>query len=700
MAQRSSNPTVAEKVGRGAIAEPRVRAYGYTEYDERRPGYVSSNPRAGAEWGALANALDGFYKGSTRAYTKYKENQIETGIANSSIATDFARETYGEQANKMAFKELVEKHPELANDNPWVEVGYEQARLRELGMEAKRGLGKYLDETGAFNSEDPAAFQQSVNTFFKEFREQAGVNSYEDKILVAKWFSPVEAETKKLASNQYETIRKNGRQDKLANQTSSNVATIIRASLDANAPINFDAIGMELTEASKNGLLNTKVPEAALNGLKIIYGQTDDHTDARQILELSKEIKIGGIRLIDTPAGAKWYDTEMDSLNTAEAKAEKDYTKTRKDFYENSVKNIAITLARATIDSGDLEGQRKNVEKELGRELTDTEWEDITIETTKRIKNLRSVRDQQNKSIATKSRAYTEVQDIIATSDNPRKALMDLWEETDNDIYGDAVKRLDKEGVQAAKAEAKEFRKYVSDISKAAIESMIKHDQLGIDYTVVSKTKVLAAISDTRYLAGRYLTAIFNQELDKARGEKGEITPQKREEAWLTAQQRFEKDYITPGVLTQKYTPESFNFSPDDQLPQTNPLIQTRKEVTPEEAPALDTWANDYGAKILESNLPAAIKNPRSFFQIFDMTSMFRDGVQDVSLQNVIKYLDPKTGIENASVSPDGKTIIIPIRVAPFSDEAYNIKNRALNFFGTDIEVKFVPINQKEAVTK
>jgi hypothetical protein len=166
------------------------------------------------------------------------------------------------------------------------------------------------------------------------------------------------------------------------------------------------------------------------------------------------------------------------------------------------------------------------------------------------------------------------------------------------------------------------------------------------------------------------------------------------------AQQRFEKDYITPRVLTQKYTPESFNFSTDDQVPQTNPLIQTRKEVTPEEAPALDTWANDYGAKILESNLPAAIKNPRSFFQIFDMASMFRDGVQDVSLQNVIKYLDPKTGIVNASVSPDGKTIIIPIRVAPFSDEAYNIKNRALNFFGTDIEVKLVPISQKEAVTK
>ena len=316
MAKRaqSSIPTIAERLAQPSILNPAIRSYSYSEYDEKRPGYVAWNQRAGTDMGALARALSGFYTSFSRKTDQVIDAKIEEEVARGQNIYLNEWDTEELLRNRVAWKDFIEKNPEHANESPWVKRGYEMARLKELGIEFSSGMVKTLDEQGAFNNEDPRVLQSAVNTYAASFRLNAGLDDYADKLLLAQYFSPLEAQARTSVTNTYDNIQKNSRQDRLAEQTSSLLATTIMDRVEKGDALDYEQLGSLLKESLDNGLLNAKADDVLLAALQTAYLQTK----SRSVLDAVKYIEVDGTRLIDLPEGAQWYTSCIDSINREE----------------------------------------------------------------------------------------------------------------------------------------------------------------------------------------------------------------------------------------------------------------------------------------------------------------------------------------------------------------------------------------------
>ena len=642
MAQARSNiPTITEKVSQAHVGDPKVRAYAYSEYVGRKPGYVSSNPRAGAEWGALANVLDDFYKSSTRAYTQYKETQLESDISLGRVRADFAKETYGEQANRMSFKELVEKHPEFANDNPWVGVGYEQARLRELGMEAKSGLNKYLDEIGAFNAEDPAVFQQGVNTYFKEFREQAGLSSYDDKILVSKWFSPVEAEARKQVTAQYDAVIRNGRQDKLANQTSSNIATHIRLAIEEGRPIDFQSVGAELKLAAGNGLLNVKIPEVALNGLRVAYAQTED----RDVLELVKNVEVNGVKLIDTPAGAKWYEAEIDTINAKATKRSKKEEGDDAKFYGPDGSSLTHYYAynMGSEKFPTQEAVIADYEKRTGINLNLAQ-EHALISDIRKIRNESIKNSNAFANAGNNPRIIAEAKNgIILSSASASEASSRFWkmyDDTGIEEYKKTAEALmDKEGDAHWQA-VKDTSKKADEALKGYAEDIVKAFVAGASANVWNKNRLIDDIyervkNEYMELYASNLTRLTEESTSsKTQVSSAVLSATASAEALNTIKEKVGAQYYTAGIDPTKYakdarTMSKYNASIPPEFAKSEPDVQARVMWTD----------NTDGFLLSPKNIGIRKTQISSLANMLDVARMAGDNVSISKPEDVLPYI-------------------------------------------------------------
>lgn len=679
---RSNQPTIAERLNRSSLPDPRVRAYGYTEYEGKRPGYVSYNSNAGKAWGDLARALDGFNSSMTKAYTKHREVEIEEGIALGRIAYSETQDSEEALRNKRDFKKFIEENPQFANDNPWIEVGYEQSRLRELGMEAKTGLSKFLDEGGYFNQEDPAVFQSAVNSYFNNFRAQAGLDSYEDKVLMAKWFSPVEADARQSMTTMYDNVKRNARQDKYSNQISSELATQITTALDTDSPLDIQMFSRTVDQARANGLLDKNIVPAVFNAFRIAYADRDD----RDILDMVKNVVVFGTKLGQVKEIAEWCDTELDKIIAAEVKADKDDAKSQDKFYKETVKILAFEMSNKLDEVGSFDAMRPSVEEKLGRKLTEIEWNDLRVEAAKKTRERRQADKTERDTPQNKSSVAFEINDIIAQSTTPMQELVSRYHTTQNPAYWEAYERLEKEGITEAKANAKEIKTYVEKVSKAAVEALIRQDAAGIDWVTYSKSKYYMAVSDVKKLAFRQLSAIMQDEKERLAPEGTEFTPEKRERALLNAQQRFEENFVNNGVLTKGYTSESLlSIIPAASSPLAQAMMQA---ATPEEAVHIESWSQAY-SPILDSSAGISKKVKDSINFLLDLRRMASDNVMDASLPTLLKYMKPESQMVGCTLSPDGKTINVPRDPSLSPEDAQERLIRIQNVF-EGYEVRFM----------
>jgi len=320
MAQKRSNiPTIAEKLTQSPTLTPAVRSYSYHEYDEKRPGYVNADRNAGGAMASLARSLSGFYNSFNRMATHRIDEQIEKDTALGIQLQENQYDDEGMLRNKRSWKEFVEKNPEYANMSPWVRRGFEESRLRQLGVEMESGLRQHIDEQGGLNFEDPAQFQSLINTYIVGFRKDNELDSYEDKLLMSKFFSPIEANVRQSLTTVYDQAQVNARQGKLALQTSQEIASHITTAVQEGRAVDLNALGHALTSACDNGLLNKNAVECALNGIKTAYAQEPE----REVLDMLKVVEVNGIPLYDTKEGAEWYQREVDKISAAEVKAAK-----------------------------------------------------------------------------------------------------------------------------------------------------------------------------------------------------------------------------------------------------------------------------------------------------------------------------------------------------------------------------------------
>ena len=167
------------------------------------------------------------YNSFNRMATHRIDEQIEKDTALGIQLQENQYDDEGMLRNKRSWKEFVEKNPEYANMSPWVRRGFEESRLRQLGVEMESGLRQHIDEQGGLNFEDPAQFQSLINTYIVGFRKDNELDSYEDKLLMSKFFSPIEANVRQSLTTVYDQAQVNARQGKLALQTSQEIASHI-----------------------------------------------------------------------------------------------------------------------------------------------------------------------------------------------------------------------------------------------------------------------------------------------------------------------------------------------------------------------------------------------------------------------------------------------------------------------------------------
>ena len=361
---RSNIPTIAERLDKPQQLDSTVRSYSYSEYVEKRPDYVGFDKYgAGAGWGNLARALDKFY-----GEFRHQSNDVflpqwkERGIAEGQEKFNAHSEGEGYTKNRLAFKEFVEAHPEMASNNPWVKVGYEQARLNTLSMEMENGLLQAMEDNGVMNEEDPAKAQQFAQNYIKFFKDNAGLTGYEDSVLLAKNFGSKEGQIFDNAMDRYETVRKQLRQDRMIDATIKEGVAVITnmlqgkssQGLDPDLPENINSKNIiEVLKGiaerqAENGLLDSKGKDIVWGMIRSAYAQTNN----RNVLKLCESAMFKDMKIIDDPQIAEWYNRTWEHLRNEDARkareAQMDHD--RKMVYQ--LDNIELKIANEFREKG------------------------------------------------------------------------------------------------------------------------------------------------------------------------------------------------------------------------------------------------------------------------------------------------------------------------------------------------------------
>nr|DAQ24497.1 MAG TPA: hypothetical protein [Caudoviricetes sp.] len=691
MARRaqSSIPTIAEKVSQSPVLNPAIRSYSYSEYDERRPGYVNPDRSAGAAYGALARSLSGFYSAFNRLATQEQDKWVEESVAQGKQILADQHDTEGELRNKMSWKELVEKHPEYANLNPWVEKGYEAARLKELGIEMTSGLNQFLDKNGIYNNEDPQVLQSGVNTYIANFRTQQGLNNYEDKILMSKFFSPLEAQARANVTSRYDNIQINGRQEKLAEGTSSLIATSIMTSLENNQPIDYESIGKILTDSLGNGLLDANATKVMLNGLKTAYLRTKD----RDALETVKNIEINGKKLIDLPEGAEWYVKTIDKLNDeAVARAKAAATASEK-FKKGAMLNAALALSDG-MTNGQFTSFDEAVayyEKQTGTELSLEDSWSLREE-------IRKINDEKQRQANQEGNLPANITTVQLSSsnayarsgniDDARENLAALVRSNPlNKTYRDEYEKLmgpeGQKHYDAKKGQEAYIKKNLDEMVPKFVDSFIKAD----GDTQINPANRSRLISEVTQRMKRDIAAELARQKslipEKDKDGKPVLFTVQDEQNILEPILQNVRDRLDGGVYTAgldrrdflqgspNLVPGSVLFSNDPAKPDTPDVIAAKQNYAVETEKYLDSNEN----KTL-GNMP--LKRLDDFI---DTKALFASGNTKPDAASIIPFLRPEKGFIRPSLSEDGKTLIIEPFEAPSQEDADRLENNAKVLF-------------------
>jgi hypothetical protein len=685
MAQARSNiPTIAEKVSQAHVGDPKVRAYAYSEYVGSKPGYVSSNPRAGSEWGALANTLDRFYRSSTTAYTKYKENELEEGIASGVPLMDAAKERLGEKANRTNFKKLVEMHPDLAPDNPWAEIGYEKSRLRELAIEARSGFQAFADESGLYNEKDPEKVANAVNSWFTKFREDTGLKDYDNKLLMARTFSPLEAEIRKSFMVSYDTNRRNTRQIEYSSQIAREGATILATALKEKKPVDLTTIENLFSEASEHGLLDKNLPETALSLCKLYYANTGDEN----IFDMMDAFKVKGVPLSSYTDAATWRDNEQTKALNQRVTDEKRYKADLKEFKEKRVKEYAYTLAKGLDIAGSYDAQRSALEEQAGKKFSDFEWDNITSEAGELNRKWRLRDKTENETVRNQIDTANEIAEILATSDDPEAELTARWGDTRNTAFEDALKELKKSDAKTLKEEAKYKKEYCKGLADTLVDnhaSKFNVDNFGI--VRADKTKMFEEKRRIRRELLAAYSALSTEEEKRINPDGHALTYNQREAIKMKVEEQLGK-MVENGWYTRNYTADTFKPTLKDANTPKPPYWGSVLEPyanQPDKVALINKYIEENQLTVANAPIPLSFK--KNYMDLFDVGTMALNNVSDFSTASLNRFIKPETGFKALTVSPDGKSVIVDID-EPDDEKNSSIRNYAIAMFSGDLNIQ------------
>lgn len=328
MAQQNNAKTVRERVDSRRGLQATVRPA--TTYDNARGGYVERPFGAGRDMQALAGALSQFDRSLGGFLDQKLDKQIEEGAAKGQVT--FA-ENPSENKNMQDWKAFTEANPQYTNENPWVKKGYEQARLQALGLDYEKGLNDAFVQSGLVNEKD----QKNVDTFFqdydKTFREQAGIDQYEDKIMLASNFTKLTSTAKQGLYSRHSQFLQSQNEDMLGQQyadvTVKSIDNMFDPAINGRTRFlsdpnqredNLNLIALTVMEnvkaATDKGYRNAKAPELAA---QMIFTAADKAENA-DILEALDLVRINGVTLSSLPGvAAKMEQREQQRIEKQRA---------------------------------------------------------------------------------------------------------------------------------------------------------------------------------------------------------------------------------------------------------------------------------------------------------------------------------------------------------------------------------------------
>lgn len=309
---RSSQPTIRQDLQRSPALNPGIRASGLYSYTEARPSYIDRDRTVGAGMEILARSLSRLDSSLVPALERINDRNIERAVTQG--AELYAQNTDLDK-NRKNWKDFVEENPQDSPYNPYLQIGYEQARLKALAVDQAKAMEDAFIQSGMVNETDQKKVKAWMDDFTIQFRKDNHLDTYEDKLTLAENFSANEFKTKAgmMAKHSQYVARQN--ESRTMQQFSELTAKQIEAAFDpslggsvfgageADAQRIADIIMANGQTALANGVLDANAAEMYTKMVFDAYERLDKNPVALKALDLVKTP--GGVALSSLPGVAE-----------------------------------------------------------------------------------------------------------------------------------------------------------------------------------------------------------------------------------------------------------------------------------------------------------------------------------------------------------------------------------------------------------
>lgn len=324
---RSSQPTIRQDLRQAPGLNPGIRASGLYSYTEARPSYVDRDRTAGSGMMQLARSLSALDRSLVTSIENIVDRNIERDVTLG--GEDFAQNP-DELKNQKNFKDYVEENPGEVNNNPWIRIGYERARLQALAVDEQKAMNDAFIQSGMVNETDQKKVSEWAHKFTQDFRKQHHLDTYEDKLTLAKNFSANEFKNREGLLAKHSAILTRQNEERAMQQFSELAAKEIEQSF-GNRPIGHgpggethvrriaDIITKNTQEALAHGVLNANAGKMMVQAVFDAYERTDRDPAVLKALDLIKTPD--GVTLSKLPGVAKQLNT-LEDQRIAKARAD------------------------------------------------------------------------------------------------------------------------------------------------------------------------------------------------------------------------------------------------------------------------------------------------------------------------------------------------------------------------------------------
>lgn len=309
---RSSQPTIRQDLQRSPALNPGIRASGLYSYTEARPSYIDRDRTVGANMEILARSLSRLDSSLVPALERINDRNIERAVTQ---GAELYAQNPDLDKNRKNWKDFVEENPQDSPYNPWLQIGYEQARLKALAVDEAKAMEDAFVQSGMVNETDQKKVKAWMDDFTIQFRKDNFLDTYEDKLTLAENFSANEFKTKAgmMAKHSQYVARQN--ESRTMQQFSELTAKQIEAAFDpslggsvfgageADAQRIADIIVANGQTALANGVLDANAAEMYTRMVFDAYERLDKNPVALKALDLVKTP--GGVALSSLPGVAE-----------------------------------------------------------------------------------------------------------------------------------------------------------------------------------------------------------------------------------------------------------------------------------------------------------------------------------------------------------------------------------------------------------